>query len=218
MRLPNGNTSPSWPKMNRREVRYAYTSWSYGVYDVELASQGITAMANSERPSCIAHWSEIERPDDSHYQEDDELMSIGAPFGTHFGLKKLGVHHERLPPGRRTSFPHAESAEEEIVYVIVGEPDVWLNGHLHRLKPGDAVGFPAGTGIAHTFLNNSDQEVRLLVIGERNKPENRIFYPLNADRRAFHQDWWDGHPEQSLGAHDGMTDLVRAAKAKKTSG
>jgi uncharacterized cupin superfamily protein len=109
-------------------------------------------MATPERPSFIAHWREIERPDDRHYDGDDELMSIGAPFGRAFGLTKMGIHHERLLPGRRTSFPHAESAEEEFVYVIEGEPDVWLDGHLHRLKPGDAVGFPAGTGIAHSFL------------------------------------------------------------------
>jgi uncharacterized cupin superfamily protein len=139
-------------------------------------------MAQPERPSFIAHWTEIERPDDNRYDEDDELMSIGAPFGRAFGLTKLGIHHERLPPGRRTSFPHAESADEEFVYVIEGKPDVWIDGHLHRLKPGDAVGFLPGTGIAHSFLNNTDAEVRLLVVGERTKPENRLFYPRHPDR------------------------------------
>jgi uncharacterized cupin superfamily protein len=172
-------------------------------------------MTSQVRPSFIAHWSEIEKPDDSHYDQDDELMSIGASFGRHFGLAKLGIHHERLPPGRRTSFPHAESAEEEFVYVISGEPDVWLDGHLHRLRPGDAVGFPAGTGIAHTFLNNTQAEVRLLVVGESAKPENRIFYPLHPDRRPLRPDWWDGHPECELGPHDGMPDQVRTAKARQ---
>jgi uncharacterized cupin superfamily protein len=169
----------------------------------------------SKRPSSIAHWSEIERPDDSHYDGDDELMSIGAPFGRVFGLTKLGIHHERLLPGRRTSFPHAESAEEEFVYVIEGEPDVWLDGLLHRLKPGDAVGFPSGTGITHSFLNNTEAEVRLLVVGERSKAENRIFYPLNPDRRALRDDWWDDHPQRELGPHDGLPDLVRAAKVRQ---
>ena len=32
-------------------------------------------MTTPERPSFVAHWSEIERPDDSRYSEDDELMS-----------------------------------------------------------------------------------------------------------------------------------------------
>ncbi len=172
-------------------------------------------MATPERPCFIAHWSEIERPDDSHYDEDDELMSIGAPLGRHFGLTKLGIHHERLPPGRRTSFPHAESAEEEFVYVIKGEPDVWLDGHLHRLLPGDAVGFPAGTGIAHSFLNNTEGEVHLLVVGERHKPENRIFYPRNPDRKPLRQDRWDDVPKLPLGDHDGLSDKVRAWKAGK---
>jgi uncharacterized cupin superfamily protein len=170
-------------------------------------------MSTPERPPFIAHWSEIEQPDEAHYDEDDELLSIGAPFGRRFGLKKLGIHHERVPPGRRTSFPHAESAEEEFVYVIEGEPDVWLDGHLQRLRPGDAVGFPAGTGIAHSFLNNTEAEVRLLVVGERTKPENRVFYPLHADRRPLHPDWWEGHPTHDLGPHDGMPDRLRSARA-----
>lgn len=175
-------------------------------------------MPAPERPPCIAHFTDIEVPDDSHYDADDELMSIGAPFGRHFGLAKLGIHHERLPPGRRTSFPHAESADEEFVYVVAGEPDVWIDGHLYRLKPGDGVGFPAGTGIAHTFLNNTEAEVRLLVVGERTKPENRVFYPLHPERRPLHPDWWDGHPTHALGPHDGMPDRVRAAKARQQGG
>jgi uncharacterized cupin superfamily protein len=172
-------------------------------------------MASTDRPSCIAHWTEIEKPDDSHYDGDDELMSIGARFGRHFGLNRLGIHHERLPPGRRTSFPHAESAEEEFVYVIEGAPDVWLDGRLHRLRPGDGVGFPAGTGISHSFLNNTESEVRLLVVGETPKAENRIFYPRNPDRKPLRQDWWDDVPERPLGDHDGLSDRVRAWKAGK---
>jgi uncharacterized cupin superfamily protein len=168
------------------------------------------------RPACIAHWREIEAPDDSHYPGDDELMSIGAAFGRHFGLTRLGIHHERLAPGRRTSYPHAESAEEEFVYVIEGEPDVWLDGRLCRLRPGDSVGFPAGTGVCHSFLNNTDAEVRLLVVGERSKPENRIFYPRNPERRApLGPEWWDDVPPRGQGGHDGLTDAVRARKAAR---
>ena len=172
-------------------------------------------MAPTPRPPCIAHWREVERPDDNHYSGETELLAIGAPFGEHFGLTRLGIHHERLPPGRRTSFPHAESAEQEFVYVIEGAPDVWLDGRLHRLAPGDAVGFPAGTGLSHTFLNNSDAEVRLLVVGERPKPENRIVYPRNPERRPLRDDWWDDAPARDLGDHDGLPDLERARRGAK---
>src|SRR3984885_2955963 len=159
-------------------------------------------MAPTDRPSCIAHWTEIEKPDTAHYSGDDELLAIGAAFGKNFGLNRLGIHHERLPPGRRTSYPHAESAEEEFVYVIEGTPDVWLDGTLPRLRPGDGVGFPAGTGICHTFINNTEAEVHLLVVGETPKPENRIYYPRNPDRKPLRQDWWDDVPVRPMGEQD----------------
>jgi len=170
-------------------------------------------MASNDLP--IVHWKDVEGADDSHYQGDDELMAIGAPLGRHFGLRRIAIHHERLLPGRRTSYPHAESAEEEFVYVIEGTPDVWLDGTLHRLKPGDAVGFPPGTGLCHSFLNNSDAEVHLLVIGETPRPENRIFYARNPERKGMREDWWDDMPKRPLGDHDGLTDKVRAARAAK---
>jgi uncharacterized cupin superfamily protein len=172
-------------------------------------------MAPTDRPSCIAHWTEIEGPDDSHYKGDDELMSIGAPLARHFGLTRIGIHHERLLPGRRTSYPHAESTEEEFVYVIEGTPDLWLDGVLHRLKPGDAVGFPAGTGQCHTFINNTESEVRLLVVGETPRADNRIYYPRNPERKPMRTDWWDDVPARPMGDHDGLPDKVRARRAGK---
>jgi len=155
------------------------------------------------RPEFIRHWRELETPDDSHYPGDGELMSIGAPLGRLLGLTRLGIHHERLPPGRRTSYPHAESAEEEFIFVLQGTPDVWIDGVLFRLTEGDAVAFPAGTGICHTFLNNTPAEVRLLVIGEASKPENRIHYPMNMEYESSRPDAWTDVPARPLGGHDG---------------
>lgn len=122
-----------------------------------------------KRPDCIRHWREVEGADDSTYSDSDELFSIGAPLARKLGLGRLGIHHERLPPGRRTSYPHAESDEEEFIYVLEGYPEAWINGYLWKLEPGDSVGFPAGTGVCHTFINNTSEEVRLLVVGEANK-------------------------------------------------
>lgn len=156
-----------------------------------------------DRPDFIRHYSAIQLPDDARYKGSDELLSIRAPFARNFGLTRLGIHHETLPPGRRTSYPHAESHEEEFVYVIEGYPDVWIDGELHALKPGDGVGFPAGTGIAHAFLNNTDRDVRLLVVGEANKPENMCHYPVNPGREAYGTPNWPDVPERPLGPHDG---------------
>ena len=170
-------------------------------------------MSDTLRPHRIAHWRDVEGPDEHRYSGSDELLGIGSPFGEHFGLR-IGIHHIRLPPGRRTSYPHAESAEDEFVYVLEGAPDVWLDGRLYRLREGDAVGFPAGDGLCHTFINNTGAEVRLMVIGEKPKPENLIFYPRNPERRPLRDDWWDAPPERDMGDHDGLPDALRASGSR----
>ena len=165
------------------------------------------------RPDFIKHYSEIQDPDNAHYPDSDELLSIGSPFAKKFGLTKLGIHHEVLPPGRRTSWPHAESEEEEFVYVIEGNPDAWVDGNLHRLNPGDAVGFVPGTGICHTFLNNTQSDVRLLVVGEATKKTNKCFYALHPERneKAKNESWlWEDAPKRTLGNHAGVPDVQKA--------
>ena len=163
-----------------------------------------------KRPEFIKHYAEIQEEDNSHYKGSDELLSIGSPFGKKLGLTRIGVHHELLPPGRRTSWPHAESDEEEFVYVIEGTPQVWIDGNLYDLKPGDGVAFPSGTGISHTFINNTRQDVRLLVVGEANKKENKVFYPVNPERKEQARDyWWDDAPKHELGSDISLPNTLR---------
>jgi uncharacterized cupin superfamily protein len=155
------------------------------------------------RPDFIAHWRDLENPEPNRYAGSDEAMGYDASLGRKLGLARVGVHHVRLPPGRRTSLPHAESAEEEFVFVIAGRPHAWIDGDLHALEPGDSVAFPAGTGVCHTFINDTDEEVRLLVVGERRKPENRGRYPLNPEIEANSPYAWPDAPARPLGPHDG---------------
>jgi uncharacterized cupin superfamily protein len=156
-----------------------------------------------ERPTFIAHWSELEEPAKAQYAGSTELFAHEASLGRKLGLTRIGIHHVRVPPGRRISYPHAESAEEEFVFVLEGHPDVWIDGHLHRLSPGDSVAFPAGTGIAHTFLNDTGDEVRLLVVGEKRKPENRRHYPLYPHLQSSDEFSWKDVPVRELGPHNG---------------
>ncbi|MCP5055660.1 MAG: cupin domain-containing protein [bacterium] len=121
-------------------------------------------------------------------------------MGRALGLERMGINHETLEPGGRSSMPHAHSHEEEFVYVLAGTPTLWLDGYVQRLEPGDCVAFPAGTGIAHTFLNDSGRPVQLLIVGLRD-PEDGLFYPLNPERA--HPRLWTDPPERGLGPHDG---------------
>jgi mannose-6-phosphate isomerase-like protein (cupin superfamily) len=103
-------------------------------------------MSQATRPSLIRHYEAIRNDDTAVFRGTNERRSIGSPFSKALGLTKLGIHHELLP-GRRTSLPHAESAEEEFVYVIDGTPDVSIDGELFRLAPGDGGCFPAGGAV-----------------------------------------------------------------------
>ena len=161
-------------------------------------------------PGIIAHYTEIESDAQPGYPGSTEKHAHDADFSRHFDLMRLGIHHERLPPGRRLCWPHAEADEEEFVYVIEGTPDVWLDGRLTRLKPGDGVGFPAGTGLAHTFLNNTDEDVRVLVVGEASRQRSRIHYPLHPKRNAeIGARHWKDLPKRPQGPHDGVPDKAR---------
>jgi hypothetical protein len=91
--------------------------------------------------SFLAHRTEIEGGDINHYPGSDEIQSISASFAARFGLMRLGIHHERIPPGRRVSWPHAEADEEEFVYVIEGEQDLWAEDTSSGSSPTPALRF-----------------------------------------------------------------------------
>jgi uncharacterized cupin superfamily protein len=159
-------------------------------------------------------------PEASHkYPHSDEYTGHQRSISRVAGLLKIGVNLVRLKSGERSSWPHAEEKEEEFVYVLEGEVDAWVDGFVHAMKPGDFAAFPAGTGICHCFINNSEHETLLLVGGEASKRDNRIYYPLHPQRRNDlpSSEWWDDVPKNRLGPHDGMPDALRARSAQRVS-
>jgi uncharacterized cupin superfamily protein len=158
----------------------------------------------SRRPSFVAHFTDRMQPvtDPASARYGGRRAQLGAAGR----LTRLGINYDVLPPGNRSSHPHAESLEDEFILVLEGRPDVWIDGYLHELDEGDGVAFPAGTGIAHSFLNNSDAEVHLLVIGQHDVPGNQLYYPLNPERNEEFRKWgefWENAPRRELGRHDG---------------
>ena len=167
-------------------------------------------MKRRQRPPFIIAAASV--PERRHnYPNSDEGNGYVRGVGRAAGLLRIGVNLMRLPPGERSSWPHAEENEEEFVYVLEGEVDAWIGGYLHAMRPGDFAAFPAGTGISHCFINNGAQEVLLLVGGEASKSDSRIYYPLHTQRRNDMpwSGWWDDVPKHRLGPHDGKPDALR---------
>lgn len=100
----------------------------------------------SGRPPFIRSTSEVQ--EHTHvYPQSSEPMGPVRRLGKEAGLERIGINIQRLPPGTRSSWPHAEENEEEFVYVLSGQVDAWIDGNIHRMEQGDLAAFPAGTGI-----------------------------------------------------------------------
>src|SRR5437868_1537785 len=110
-------------------------------------------MSALERPPFIISSDAVEEKQ-GQYPHSDELLGFTRRIGRAAGLLRIGINLVRLPPGHRASWPHAEEKEEELVYVLEGNVEAWVDGILHPMKAGDFAAFPAGTGICHTFINN----------------------------------------------------------------
>lgn len=94
----------------------------------------------------------------------------------HAGLKNFGVNLTRIAPGGQSSCRHAHSKQDEFVYVVEGEIVVETNAGRQVLRPGMCVGFPAGTGDAHRFVNESPRDAVFLVVGDRTAGDE-VEYP-----------------------------------------
>jgi uncharacterized cupin superfamily protein len=97
-------------------------------------------------------------------------------LGNHVGLKNFGVNLTRIVPGGQSSYRHAHTRQDEFVYVLEGEVVLETNAGAQVLGAGMCAGFPAGTGDAHRFINRSDTDVLLLVVGDRSG-DDEITYP-----------------------------------------
>jgi uncharacterized cupin superfamily protein len=141
-------------------------------------------------PSYVVHSDDVAETEGEYPAPfDREKLSIYRDLGRAAGSRNVGFAFERLLPDRRTSFTHAHSDEEELVYVLSGSCQLRVvepgcEAREIPLRAGHAVSFPAGTGIAHTFINRGTQECTLFVVGERKRGVDRGFYPEDLDYDA----------------------------------
>jgi uncharacterized cupin superfamily protein len=97
-------------------------------------------------------------------------------LGDAVGLTQFGVNITRIKAGSASSLRHTHEAEDEFIYMLEGELILAENDGETVLKPGDAAGFKAGSGIAHCLINRSNRDAVYLEVGTRAKSE-RVHYP-----------------------------------------
>ncbi|MFN0303851.1 MAG: cupin domain-containing protein [Burkholderiales bacterium] len=98
------------------------------------------------------------------------------PLGDHFGLTNFGVNLTRLAPNATSALRHAHTKQDEFIYVVQGHPTLHTDEGQTLLSPGMCAGFKAGTGNGHRLINETNEDVVYLEIGDRT-PGDEGSYP-----------------------------------------
>jgi quercetin dioxygenase-like cupin family protein len=77
------------------------------------------------------------------------------------GARQLTVIEVNIAPGQGHDF-HKHPDQEEVIYVIRGQVEQWLEQEKRFLGPGDSVFIPAG--VVHASFNTGDSDAQLLAI------------------------------------------------------
>ena len=117
------------------------------------------------------------------------------PLGEMFGLTNFGVNLTRLAPGGSSALRHAHTKQDEFIYILEGRPTLVTDAGRMALKVGMCAGFKAGTGDAHCLVNETEEDVVYLEIGDRSAGD-AVDYPdddiavvtIDGQRRAAHKD------------------------------
>ena len=100
-------------------------------------------------------------------QDDVEVEEL--PWGPHEWLCRPGLTEAeglllvrvRMPPGEAHQFHH-HPAMEEIIYVVSGRAEQWVNEASRLLGPGEMAHIPKG--VVHGTYNAGDDELVFLAI------------------------------------------------------
>lgn len=108
------------------------------------------------------------------------------PLGDLFGLKNFGVNLTTLKPGGESALLHRHSKQDELVYILQGDPTLVTDKGEIVLKPGMCAGF-AAAGIAHQLVNRTASDVVFLEVGDRSAGDEGS-YPADDIQAVFGAD------------------------------
>ena len=149
-------------------------------------------MSEPKYPAAIRAADAPARAKPSSYPEPFAKVMTGRekrPLGDLFGLTNFGVNLTRLAPGGSSALRHAHSEQDEFVYILAGRPTLHTDEGKVELAPGMCAGFKAGTGDAHRLVNEANEEVIYLEVGDR-APGDAVSYPDDDIRADFVDGKW----------------------------
>ncbi|HKA31771.1 MAG TPA: cupin domain-containing protein [Candidatus Binatia bacterium] len=127
-------------------------------------------MSDRVYPVAVAAAEAAPRIKQSSYPEPFAARMSGRlkrPLGDLFGLGNFGVNLTTLAPGAASALRHAHSKQDEFIFILEGRPTLHTDEGRTTLSPGMCAGFKAGTGNGHRLLNETEEEVVYLEVGDR---------------------------------------------------
>jgi len=83
--------------------------------------------------------------------------------------EELGISVDTYEPGGG-SVPHNHPEWEQSFYIVSGQALVTVGDEQKQLHAGDAAWTPPG--VEHTFVNNGEDELKILIISVMPKPQD----------------------------------------------
>jgi len=109
-------------------------------------------------------------------QQPERYHGFDAEVGFVIGARKLGYRVSTLPPGQYFCPLHGHAREEEVFFVLDGEPSIRTLAGTLRCRKGDFIAFPVGESGTHQLLNESDAPATVLLLG-RTEAFEACYYP-----------------------------------------
>jgi uncharacterized cupin superfamily protein len=126
-------------------------------------------------------------PDHDEIREEDGFRAKRARVGLQAGARRLGASVWELPAGQAAYPYHFHLGEEEIVFVLEGEPVLRGPEGERALERGEVVVFPRGEEGAHQIINRGEGVVRFLAVSTNGDPDIVVYPDSNklsaAERR-----------------------------------
>ncbi len=108
---------------------------------------------------------------EGEYEPGDETFGLSSRLGEHAGLRRIGVNVDLIRPGERSTKFHWHHEEEECFLVLSGHGTLMVGEQVFRVGPGDFFAKREGPERPHQFVNDGDQDLRILTIGEHRGDE-----------------------------------------------